>query len=243
MTKTLTLLVHITEAVEAFAVRHGAYFEKSLQRWVVEGDVPPELESYAQKQKRTRDFIAEKAPQCKLCGCEMRLRNSAYGDFWGCSAFPRCKGSKSVNAIDVAYSADTAKRAYLCVDINKIEDAELQDELEAPLEDAEKPLSLAFEGEQSLEVSADEICKKIVDSHFRKAHVSDNQPIPLETSAELQARSDEVRRLAVEKLGFRQAKNWLEGPKVTLKGGRPADLLKTLEGCDKAKGMLNDLYS
>jgi hypothetical protein len=41
MTKTLTFLVEITPAVEAFATRHGAYFDRALKKWVVAGTVSP----------------------------------------------------------------------------------------------------------------------------------------------------------------------------------------------------------
>ncbi len=34
------------------------------------------------------------APACPLCGKPMRRRTSAKGDFWGCSAFPDCKGTR-----------------------------------------------------------------------------------------------------------------------------------------------------
>ncbi len=34
------------------------------------------------------------APECPLCGKPMRRRKSAKGDFWGCSAFPDCKGTR-----------------------------------------------------------------------------------------------------------------------------------------------------
>ena len=33
------------------------------------------------------------SPDCPLCGKPMRQRNSVRGDFWGCSAFPGCKGT------------------------------------------------------------------------------------------------------------------------------------------------------
>ncbi|MEN6425541.1 MAG: four helix bundle suffix domain-containing protein [Phycisphaerales bacterium] len=36
------------------------------------------------------------APQCPLCGKPMRRRNSAKGEFWGCSAFPDCKGTRPI---------------------------------------------------------------------------------------------------------------------------------------------------
>jgi restriction system protein len=36
------------------------------------------------------------APECPLCGKLMRRRKSAKGDFWGCSGFPECKGTRPV---------------------------------------------------------------------------------------------------------------------------------------------------
>jgi restriction system protein len=35
-------------------------------------------------------------PECPQCGSPMRLRKSARGDFWGCTAYPDCKGTKPV---------------------------------------------------------------------------------------------------------------------------------------------------
>jgi len=98
MTKKITILVEITPAVEDFAKRHGAYFDKGLREWVVEGEVPPELESFVQKATRMRDYVAERVPQCSVCGSRMILRPSARGEFWGCTAFPRCRGRRSVEA-------------------------------------------------------------------------------------------------------------------------------------------------
>lgn len=100
MTKKITILAEITPAVEDFAKRHGAYFDKGLQEWVVEGEVPPELESFVQKAKRMRDYVAERVPQCSMCGSRMILRPSARGEFWGCTAFPRCKGRRSLEEED-----------------------------------------------------------------------------------------------------------------------------------------------
>jgi restriction system protein len=36
------------------------------------------------------------APDCPQCGKPMRSRKSAKGEFWGCSAFPDCKGTRPV---------------------------------------------------------------------------------------------------------------------------------------------------
>jgi restriction system protein len=45
-------------------------------------------------QAREEKLIAEPAPACPQCGKPMRRRKSAKGEFWGCSAFPECKGTK-----------------------------------------------------------------------------------------------------------------------------------------------------
>lgn len=44
----------------------------------------------AREQQQTAD-----TPDCPQCGKPMRKRKSAKGDFWGCSAFPDCKGTRS----------------------------------------------------------------------------------------------------------------------------------------------------
>lgn len=43
----------------------------------------------ARDQQRTTD-----APECPQCGKPMRPRKSAKGDFWGCSTYPDCKGTR-----------------------------------------------------------------------------------------------------------------------------------------------------
>jgi len=43
----------------------------------------------AREQQKSTGF-----PNCPLCGKPMRRRTSAKGDFWGCSAFPDCKGTR-----------------------------------------------------------------------------------------------------------------------------------------------------
>jgi restriction system protein len=37
---------------------------------------------------------ADPVPECPQCGKPMRRRKSAKGDFWGCSGFPGCKGTR-----------------------------------------------------------------------------------------------------------------------------------------------------
>jgi four helix bundle suffix protein len=43
----------------------------------------------AREQQRGAD-----APKCPQCGKSMRRRRSARGDFWGCNAYPDCKGTR-----------------------------------------------------------------------------------------------------------------------------------------------------
>ncbi len=39
---------------------------------------------------------SEPSPECPQCSKPMRQRKSAKGDFWGCSGFPDCKGTRPV---------------------------------------------------------------------------------------------------------------------------------------------------
>ncbi|MEI7902412.1 MAG: four helix bundle suffix domain-containing protein [bacterium] len=45
------------------------------------------------KRIEARELNREPSPECPQCGKPMRRRTSAKGDFWGCSAFPECKGT------------------------------------------------------------------------------------------------------------------------------------------------------
>jgi ribosomal protein L37AE/L43A len=39
---------------------------------------------------------ADPAPPCPKCGQAMRRRKSAKGEFWGCTSYPECKGTRPV---------------------------------------------------------------------------------------------------------------------------------------------------
>jgi four helix bundle suffix protein len=43
-----------------------------------------------------RDRAKEPSPECPQCGNPMRKRKSVKGEFWGCSGFPECKGTRPV---------------------------------------------------------------------------------------------------------------------------------------------------
>jgi four helix bundle suffix protein len=48
------------------------------------------------KRIEAREKDKAPAPQCPLCGKAMRRRSSAKGEFWGCSGFPECKGTRPI---------------------------------------------------------------------------------------------------------------------------------------------------
>lgn len=47
------------------------------------------------KRIEAREKGKSPAPECPLCGKPMRQRKSAKGEFWGCSTFPECKGTRA----------------------------------------------------------------------------------------------------------------------------------------------------
>jgi four helix bundle suffix protein len=46
--------------------------------------------------RERKEAVNEDAPVCVACGQPMRLRNGKRGQFWGCSAYPTCKGTQEV---------------------------------------------------------------------------------------------------------------------------------------------------
>lgn len=47
-----------------------------------------------EEKRRQKEPVAEDAPCCPLCGSPMRLRYGAKGAFWGCTAYPTCRGTR-----------------------------------------------------------------------------------------------------------------------------------------------------
>jgi len=50
-------------------------------------------EKMTQARVQARDGVA---PECPQCGKAMRKRSSKKGEFWGCSGYPDCRGSRDV---------------------------------------------------------------------------------------------------------------------------------------------------
>ncbi len=41
--------------------------------------------------------VPSAVPLCPLCGGKMAKRTSQFGTFWGCAAYPSCKGKRDYN--------------------------------------------------------------------------------------------------------------------------------------------------
>jgi len=57
------------------------------------------IEKGGVRERMTQARLASRdadAPQCPDCGKPMRKRTSKKGEFWGCSGFPECRGTRSL---------------------------------------------------------------------------------------------------------------------------------------------------
>lgn len=43
-------------------------------------------------------FVSRNRPICPLCKKQMEIRTGKRGDFWGCSQFPECRGTRNIPA-------------------------------------------------------------------------------------------------------------------------------------------------
>jgi four helix bundle suffix protein len=50
----------------------------------------------SREQKAVTENSDLTSPECPECGKKMRKRHSKRGEFWGCSAYPECKGIRSI---------------------------------------------------------------------------------------------------------------------------------------------------
>ncbi len=60
----------------------------------------------------------EQSPKCPRCNGNMKLRPGKYGKFWGCLAFPRCKGTRQPkkNGNNASQSLRPIKRALKSIE-------------------------------------------------------------------------------------------------------------------------------
>jgi len=88
----------VPNAMREYALRNGAQVDAETRRLFVVGEVPAALLSFAPRQPRDR--MDDHGPACPLCGSDtrMRYRRDSGAAFWGCTRYPKCKGT--INAED-----------------------------------------------------------------------------------------------------------------------------------------------
>jgi len=110
---TLICLIHQTNylldqqisALERDFVQEGGYSEQLATARIAE----------RQKQRQRPAATTPAAPACPRCGKPMALRTARKGaragsQFWGCSGFPECKGTRALEAPDGSDGSDRSKR-------------------------------------------------------------------------------------------------------------------------------------
>jgi len=109
---TLLCLIHQTNylldqqisALERDFVEEGGYSEQLAAARIAE----------RQKQQERPAAPAPAAPACPQCGKPMALRTARKGQragsqFWGCSGYPACKGTRPLEASDGSDRPDGSK--------------------------------------------------------------------------------------------------------------------------------------
>lgn len=83
ITRSLNMLVKLM-------TQYGEEFRK-------EGGFSERMTAARVEAKREQcQTIDDDAPRCPLCGAPMKLRHGVRGDFWGCTAYPTCRGTRPV---------------------------------------------------------------------------------------------------------------------------------------------------
>lgn len=88
------IYLNIPWAMRNFAATKGAQREQKTGTWFFSGELPTELLEFVIEPIRTRE--PDQAPTCPVCGSVMckRYNGADKSPFWGCPAYPRCKGRK-----------------------------------------------------------------------------------------------------------------------------------------------------
>lgn len=96
----------VPPAMAAYALANGASRD-SLKRWYCYEPVPPALENFVVQPVRQPEY--EPSRFCPECGSSMVKRtNKTRGtQFWGCSNYPKCKGTIEIDHV-ISHIADMA---------------------------------------------------------------------------------------------------------------------------------------
>ena len=88
----LILLGRALHMLDRLLKQHGDDFVK-------EGGFSERMTAARVEEKRNqRRAVDEDAPPCPICGGVMRARHGKTGDFWGCTNYPACKGTRNIAA-------------------------------------------------------------------------------------------------------------------------------------------------
>ncbi len=86
----LILIGRALHMLDKLLKQHGEDFVK-------EGGFSERMTAARVEEKRgQRKAVDEDAPPCPKCGGIMRLRHGKTGDFWGCTNYPACKGTRNI---------------------------------------------------------------------------------------------------------------------------------------------------
>jgi restriction system protein len=64
--------------------------------FIEEGGFRERMYQCRTESREAKSKIQSSGPECPECGTAMRKRNSKSGEFWGCSAYPDCKGTINI---------------------------------------------------------------------------------------------------------------------------------------------------
>ena len=86
----LILIGRALHMLDHLLKQHGDDFIK-------EGGFSERMTAARVEEKRNqRRAVDDDAPPCPICGGAMRVRHGKTGDFWGCTNYPACKGTRSI---------------------------------------------------------------------------------------------------------------------------------------------------
>ncbi|MBU1118594.1 topoisomerase DNA-binding C4 zinc finger domain-containing protein [Patescibacteria group bacterium] len=97
----MDILYLIIPSVIAFAIiYYTVYYLLSLREQKIRDKVANELLSdfdYEKEKKEIKSYanLFQVIQMCPICISSLVLRDGKYGEFWGCSSFPKCRFTKN----------------------------------------------------------------------------------------------------------------------------------------------------
>lgn len=72
-----------------------------------------DLDNASKNMKKPEAVVAE-GEKCPICGAEMLIRRSKYGEYLSCANYPKCKGKKNLNGVAAEPPQETAEVCDKC---------------------------------------------------------------------------------------------------------------------------------